>query len=395
METNLQKVAERLVLKLKNYSKENQLTDAYQFETGIATILTEGNKQFMQAVVGESKGENSKVKVKTTYGEIVVPKSHPLSSRPMGFGISPRLQEHMCRLGSKLTFAEGSEEFQQFLDIDISDKQIERVSHCYGERLEELDWENAYRDSVQMKITYKEEEPVYAMVDGSMLLTREEKWKEVKVGRVFGGSSLVGVSKKRNILTNSVYKAHIGKASEFWERFSVEIPPSRQLVFINDGARWIWNYIEERYPNSIQILDFFHCKEHICQFAKDFFYNTQQASDFSTKLCNLLLEEKVDEAIETLRELETQSRKKHGEKEKLLGYLENNKKRINYGKFKKMGLLIGSGPIESAQRNIVQKRMKQSGQRWTIKGAQQIVNLRVCHQSNNWESVTKIIKNAA
>jgi hypothetical protein len=39
--------------------------------------------------------------------------------------------------------------------------------------------------------------------------------------------------------------------------------------------------------------------------------------------------------------------------------------------------------------------MKQSGQRWTIKGAQQIVNLRVCHQSNKWEYVTQIIKNAA
>ncbi|MFO8143134.1 MAG: ISLre2 family transposase, partial [Dehalococcoidales bacterium] len=60
-----------------------------------------------------------------------------------------------------------------------------------------------------------------------------------------------------------------------------------------------------------------------------------------------------------------------------------------------MGLLIGSGAIESAQRNVVQKRMKQSGQRWTIKGAQQIVNLRVYHQSNKWEYVTEIIKKAA
>jgi len=99
VETILQKVADELVSKLKNYSKENQITDAWQFEKGIATILAEGNKQFMQAVVGESKGENSKVKVKTTFGEIVVPKSHPMSSRPMGFGISPRLQEHMCWLG--------------------------------------------------------------------------------------------------------------------------------------------------------------------------------------------------------------------------------------------------------------------------------------------------------
>jgi len=85
METKLQKVADELVSKLKNFAKENQMTDVYQFEKGIATILAEGNKQFLQAVVGESKGENSKVKVKTTYGEIVVPKQ---TISPMRF--SPR-----------------------------------------------------------------------------------------------------------------------------------------------------------------------------------------------------------------------------------------------------------------------------------------------------------------
>ena len=65
------------------------------------------------------------------------------------------------------------------------------------------------------------------------------------------------------------------------------------------------------------------------------------------------------------------------EKTKLLTYLTNNKKRINYGKFIKDGLLIGSGAIESANRDVIQKRMKLSGQRWTIQGAKQMLNLRI------------------
>ena len=69
METKLQKVADELVSRLKNFAKENQMTDAYQFEKGISHILTEGNKQFLQAVAGKSRGENSKVKIKTTFGE--------------------------------------------------------------------------------------------------------------------------------------------------------------------------------------------------------------------------------------------------------------------------------------------------------------------------------------
>ena len=89
--------------------------------------------------------------------------------------------------------------------------------------------------------------------------------------------------------------------------------------------------------------------------------------------------------------IDSKSIKRNSAKEKLLKYLENNKKRINYGKYKKMGLLIGSGAIESAQRDVIQKRMKLSGQRWTKSGAQQIVNLRVHKKNNRWERVVDCI----
>ena len=81
------------------------------------------------------------------------------------------------------------------------------------------------------------------------------------------------------------------------------------------------------------------------------------------------------------------------EKEKLLNYLTTNKKRINYGDYIKQGMLIGSGAIEAAHRNVLQKRLKLSDQRWTIKGAQQIANLRTCKKSNNWNEVKSLIMN--
>ena len=61
--------------------------------------------------------------------------------------------------------------------------------------------------------------------------------------------------------------------------------------------------------------------------------------------------------------------------------------------FKDKGLLIGSGAIEAAHRNVIQKRLKLSGQRWTVKGAQQVANLRVCEKSNDWDKVVSLIIN--
>ena len=66
-----------------------------------------------------------------------------------------------------------------------------------------------------------------------------------------------------------------------------------------------------------------------------------------------------------------------------------------YKTFREQGLLIGSGPIESAHRNVIQQRLKLSGQRWTQKGLQQMANLRVVYKSNKWVEIVDYIDKAA
>jgi hypothetical protein len=49
------------------------------------------------------------------------------------------------------------------------------------------------------------------------------------------------------------------------------IPSGTTPVFIADGAKWICSWVEEYYPHAVQILDFYHCKEHLWRFAKEYF----------------------------------------------------------------------------------------------------------------------------
>ncbi len=63
---------------------------------------------------------------------------------------------------------------------------------------------------------------------------------------------------------------------------------------------------------------------------------------------------------------------------------------MDYKKHGKDGLLIGSGPMEAAYRNVIQSRMKLSGQRRTIKGAQRVANLRVANKSGDWQNVPNL-----
>lgn len=66
---------------------------------------------------------------------------------------------------------------------------------------------------------------------------------------------------------------------------------------------------------------------------------------------------------------------------------------MNYQQYAKIGCgIIGSGAIESAHRTVVQKRMKQSGQRWSCKGAQHMLNLRVARKNNDWNKIIDLTK---
>lgn len=331
--------------------------------------------------------------MKSTFGKITLSKSSPLCQCPGGFQISPLLQEHMARIGSKLVFEEANEEIESLVGVTMNAKQIERVCHFYGDLIEQVEWREAYSDGIQLKLALKPNDITYAMVDGSMLFTREEKWKEIKLGRIFTSSSMVRLSKDRGTITDTVYVPHFGKANEFWEKLSKEIPNNNSLVFINDGAKWIWNYIEDHYPNSTQILDYYHCKGHIYDFAKSYYNDSGAADDFVSKITDLLFAKQVSKALDEIDLLECANKTKQKEKEKLLNYLKANINRINYGEYVKQGLLIGSGAIEAAHRDVLQKRLKLSGQRWTISGAQQVANLRAYKKSNNWDEVKQLIIN--
>jgi hypothetical protein len=73
-----------------------------------------------------------------------------------------------------------------------------------------------------------------------------------------------------------------------------------------------------------------------------------------------------------------------------LRYLNKNKKRMRYNKFRAQGLFIGSGVVEAGCKTVIGHRLKQSGMEWTVRGANSILALRCVMKSNRledyWES---------
>lgn len=323
-------------------------------------------------------------------------KSHPMVQHTEHFGISPKLQELICLLGQGYVFEEGEELLAQVLKIDISAKQIQRVSEHYGQAIEVQQEQIVKEQAPVPTINLKDKnDVVYMMMDGSMVYTREDEWKEMKVGRMFAGAQCIGVQENRNQITQSLYVCHLGDHKSFFAKWEAYTKRYHHKVCIADGAKWLWNWVEDSCSNTVQILDFFHAVEKIGHFAAAQYSDQNERKKWLELQKQRLLNDEVATVISTLENTMHVSKEAEKSCNDAIRYYQNNKCRMLYKTCLSKGYLIGSGAIESAHRNVVQQRLKLSGQRWSIKGAQQIVNLRAYRKSNLWPEVVSLIKNAA
>ncbi len=329
------------------------------------------------------------------YGTIEIANIHPFSKLVNGFKISPYMQEKMVLIGQNDCYDIGSEQLSSLLLVSINPMQLFRVTNRYGKLLEEDKVLNVNAIEEE-SLGIDKQECVYAMVDGSMLFTREEKWKEVKVGRIFKESDCLEVGGERGWIKNSLYETYLGNASIFTDRMDRLLSPynaiAHRLIFICDGAKWIWKWVAQAYPQAVQILDWYHAIEHLNEFAKSYFKDEKLRKKWVEEQKEQLHQSQTDKVLKAISELACTTKDNKEAQRQLLQYYQTNKCRMNYKAYTEMGTgTFSSGPIESAHREVIQKRMKLSGQMWTKKGAQNMLTLRSTHLSGKWDNVLQLI----
>lgn len=344
-----------------------------------------------------------KKKFESRFGEIEITKSNDWSKGLNGFNVTPYFQEIQAFAGQADNYTMSVAWLEKLLRVSVSRSQVERITKSLAGQLEDEGDGLAVAQlerSADLVAAAGDDTNVYCMVDGSMLQTREgaksNDWKEVKLGRIFMDSEILGVDKHHNWIRKSIYSAYLGDSQSFLNNFEPIVdtfePLGKRLVFVGDGAKWIWKWIGECYSEATQILDFYHAVEHLSKFAKVYFtkINIRKAWLATARLD--LLNDRVGRVIENVGKLLRKTKKSEEQRESLLTYMRNNESRMMYGTFQEMGLSIGSGAIESAHRTVLQKRLKQSGQRWTLSGAQKIIDLRIMNMNQQWHKVIQLLK---
>jgi hypothetical protein len=171
----------------------------------------------------------------------------------------------------------------------------------------------------------------------------------------------------------------------------LEITQADQVLFIADGASWIW----KRVPLLVQalglaaeqvheLLDFYHAVQHLGQVAalrKD--WSAQARARWRTQQRRFLLQGQAEQVIAAVQAL---CRGRHSKAMRTQrDYFIKNQSRMAYAKLIAMKLPIGSGAIESTVRRVVNLRLKGSSLFWCRASAEAILLLRSYYKAGRWK----------
>ena len=178
-----------------------------------------------------------------------------------------------------------------------------------------------------------------------------------------------------------------GRASEFagrLERFGLRegLFEAEELVVLSDGAAWIRNVCEEAFAGmkTTFILDQFHALEYAAAAVRALAAGRGERKARMERIKAQLNGGRVDLVIAGLKP----HRDRDEAVEACVRYMEANKDRMRYDIYRKRGLPVGSGVVESACKRIVGSRFKRAGCRWSKAGANALLAVKCCIDNNRW-----------
>ena len=146
------------------------------------------------------------------------------------------------------------------------------------------------------------------------------------------------------------------------------------------------------------IVDYFHAAQRLTTMAEAVFRSGRDASAWTARMRKLLKKPngpfKVLHAAAALKARRPMTSAHRKEFDKAYNYLRARTKQMQYAAYRQQGLPIGSGVTEAACKTVFTQRLKLSGMRWTLAGAQTILNLRVIFLSGLWEEIYQAAVNS-
>jgi hypothetical protein len=306
--------------------------------------------------------------------------------------LSPWLQEALVRLSTHIpSFAKASRELVFFTGVQLHPDTARRRTEQAGAVLvahETTEAERVLREHPAAPCT---PDTLLISVDGAMVPLVHGQWTEVRTLTVGEVQPPEPTPDGPVVHTTSLsYFSRRTDSISFGELASLElhrrgIEAARRVGAVVDGAVWCQSFVDLHYPEAVRVLDFAHAAEYLARIAQTVGAEGPLLS--ATEHSNLrhaLKHEGPEVVLVRLREV-VASQTGNDELNRALAYLEARLEQMQYPQFVAAGWPIGSGMVESANKLVVEQRLKGAGMHWQRVHVNPLLALRTVACGDRWD----------
>jgi len=314
---------------------------------------------------------------------------------PPGSSLTPRQQEHLVHLSSWMPFERAASMLECLLGVQVSEATTRRHSEQAGavalavqtQQAKAPD-ENSPRPAARLAVS----------ADGAYVPLLHGAWAELRtvaIGEV--ASEEVSGGEPEVHVHHLSYFSRMSDAETFADLAEVEmgrrgVSQAKEVAAVTDGAEWLQGFLDLHCPEAVRILDFAHAAEHLSALIQAL----QQAgmklpSDLLERLLHRLKHRGPALLLYLLAHLPSHLAEQDGIREHV-GYLSKRAALMQYPQYRAQGWPIGSGMVESANKVVVQARLKGAGMHWQENHVNPMLTLRnaVCNErwQESWQQIT-------
>jgi len=315
--------------------------------------------------------------------------------------LTPTLQEHLVRLGTWVPFRPAAQLLTDFMGLmGISEPTARRHTQAAG----------AVQVAEQTRTVedYEHHPPpvspgpdkLLLSADGAMVPLVDGTWAEVKtlvLGEVAEPEMVAGEAVVHT--TALSYFSRLTDNQTFERLALIEtqrrgVESARAVVAVTDGAEWLQGFIAYHCPEAVRVLDFPHAAEYISTIgALTLGDGHSPPPDWLATQLHHLKHTGPQPVFAELRTL-AHAHPTASDVADALAYLEKREALMQYPDFQAAGWPLGSGSVESANKLVVEARLKGSGMHWQRTSVNPMLALRNVVCNDRWAEAWPTIATA-
>ncbi len=313
--------------------------------------------------------------------------------------LTPSVQEGLVHLSTWMPFARAVKELRFFTHVTTTEPTVRRESEAAGAAYVAVQTEEVER--LERELPAPSDGPPLQLlsVDGAFVPLVHKEWAEVKTLVI--GTVEPPVLEKGELVVHSTdlsYFSRLADAETFGRLALVEThrrgtETAQQVCAVTDGAEWEQGFIGLHRCDATRILDFGHSSEYVAHAGQAVLgEGTEATKDWLKATLHDLKHGQPDTVLMTLHDMHTEMSARGADGataahtiQKSLDYLEKRRGHIEYARFQALGYPIGSGSVESANKLVVEARLKGAGMHWAPIHVNPMLALRNIACSDRWE----------